>query len=150
MSPTVQDYAQLLRDAITQTKSESPQVAVELRTCASHAAEAIATVTNGAAALDLVPLSRPDGESLAFQLILRRVGVEGTPSDLGVYQLSEAGYPIHRWYSRGSWESNPTQAEHLYDDTEALESHFRWLISNSSSRLVVLVAFILQKVQTDG
>src|SRR5581483_11507966 len=101
------EYEQLLREAITQAKVGAPRVADELRSCASRAAEAIANVTRGAAALDLVPLSRPDGSPLVFQLHLRRVGHDGPPSDLGVYQLSEAGYPIQRWYSRGSWESSP-------------------------------------------
>ena len=61
MSPALQDYAQLLRDAVTQAQAEAPQVAVELRTCASQAAEAIATVTNGPAALDLSQCRTPRG-----------------------------------------------------------------------------------------
>jgi hypothetical protein len=121
------------------------QVADELRTCASGAAEAIAKVTDGAAALDLIPLPRPDGAPVAFQLLLRRVGHDGPPSDPGVYQLAESGYPIQRWYSRGSWESSTTRAEHLYENRSDLEGHFRWMVSNPSSRLVVLVAFILQQ-----
>ena len=54
-----------------------------------------------------------------FQLLLRRVGDHGPPSDLGVYQLAEAGYPIQRWYSRGSWEAVPDQTEHLYERQDA-------------------------------
>src|SRR5262245_27501934 len=124
MTTSMVDYEQLLREAITQAKVEAPQVADELRMCASRAAEAIAKVTGGAAALDLVPLPRPDGSPPAFQLLLRRVGHDWPPSDLGVYQLSEAGYPILRWYSRGSWESSPNQPEHLYENKDFLESHF--------------------------
>ena len=150
MTTPMLDYEQLLRDAISQAKVGAPQVADELRRCASQAAEAIANVTEGAGALDLVPLPRPDGTPVAFQLLLRRVGHDGPPSDLGVYQLSEAGYPIHRWYSRGSWESNPNQTEHLYDNKSALEGHFRWMLSNHSSRLVVLVAFIMQQAREDS
>ncbi len=150
MTTSAVDYEQLLRDAITQAKVGAPRVADELRDCASRAAEAIANVTSGAAALDLVPLPRPDESPPAFQLLLRRVGHDGPPSDLGVYQLSEVGYPIQRWYSRGSWESIPTQTEHLYENKNALEGHFRWMVSNPSSRLVVLVAFIMQQVREDG
>src|SRR5436309_2150886 len=105
MSTLAQDYQQLLHDAITQAKAGAPQVADDLHSCASAAVEAIAKVTGGAAALDLVPLPRPDETPPAFQLLLRRVGHDGPPSDLGVFQLSDAGYPIQRWYSRGNWES---------------------------------------------
>lgn len=147
MSAPVADYEQLLREALAQARVEMPQTGDELRQCASLAAVAIAKVTGGVAALDLVPLARPDGIPPAFQLLLRRVGHAGPPSDLGVYQVSEAGYPILRWYSRGSWESSPDQPEQRCEDRESLEGHFRWLVSNPSSRLVVLVAFILQQVR---
>jgi hypothetical protein len=146
---SVQEYEQLLREAITRAKVETPQVADDLRRCASQAAEAIAKVTDGSAALDLIPLSRPDGTPPAFQLLLRRLGHDGPQSDLGVYQLSEAGYPIQRWYSQGSWESSPDQPEHLYENKSGLEGHFRWMVSNPSSRLVVLVAFIIQQAPDD-
>lgn len=149
MSTPVLDYEQLLREAISQAKLGAPQVAVELRSCASRAAEAIANLTNGAAALDLISLSRQDGAPSAFQLLLRRVGYDGSPSDLGVYQLSEAGYPIQRWYSLGSWERSPDQTEHIYENKSTLEGHFRWMISNPSSRLVVLVAFIMQQARDE-
>ncbi len=145
MSTPALDYEHLLREAITQAKAGAPQVADELRRCASQAADAIAKVTGGAAALDLVPLPTPDGTPPAFQLLLRRVGHDGPPSDLGVYQLSGIGYPIQRWYSRASWEGNPNQAGHLSENKDALEKHFRWMVSDPSSRLVVLVAFILQQ-----
>ncbi len=145
MTAQTMDYEQLLRDALTHAKEGVPQVADELRACASRAAEAIAKVTGGSAALDLIALPRPDSVPPAFQLQLRRVGDDGPPSDLGVYQLAEAGYPIQRWYSRGSWENSPYQTEHLYENRPALEAHFRWMISNRSSRLVVLVAFIQQQ-----
>ena len=150
MSTPVANYEQLLREAISQAKVGAPQIADELRKCASQAAEAIAKVTGGAAALDLVSLPRPDGTTPAFQLLLRRIGQDGPPSDLGVYQLSEAGYPIQRWYSRGSWESSPRQSDHLHENKNALEGHFRWMVSNPSSRLVLLVAFILQQAREDS
>lgn len=150
MNTPAQDYEQLLRQAITEAKVGAPQVADELRTCASQATEAVAKVTGGAAALELIPLPRPDGTPPAFQLLLRRVGHDGPPSDLGVYQLAEAGYPIQRWYSRGSWESSPNQTDHLYENRNALESHFRWMVSNPSSRLVVLVAFIIQQGRAES
>ena len=150
MTTPAAEYEQLLREAISQAKVGAPQIADELRRCASQAAEAIAKVTDGAAALDLVPLSRPDKAPSAFQLLLRRVGHDGPPSDLGIYQLSEAGYPIQRWYSLGSWESNPNQTEHLYSNKPALEGHFRWMVSDRSSRLVVLVAFIMQQARKDS
>jgi hypothetical protein len=67
-----------------------------------------------------------------------------------VYQLSEAGYPIQRWYSLGSWESSPNQSDHLHENKSALEGHFRWMVSNPSSRLVVLVAFIMQQAREDS
>jgi hypothetical protein len=150
MSTSVAEYEQLLREAITQARVKVPQVADDLRRCASQAAEAIANVTGGTAALDLIPLSRPDGALPAFQLLLRRVGHDGPPSDLGVYQLSEAGYPIQRWSSQASWESSPNQPDQVSENRSALEAHFRWMVSNPSSRLVVLVAFILQQAREES
>jgi hypothetical protein len=147
MTTSVPDYEQLLREAITQAKAGAPEVADELRTCSSQAAQAIANVTGGAAALKLVSLPRPDGAPPAFQQLFRSVGRDAPPSDLGVYQLSEAGYPVQRWYSKASWESNPNQSDIIFENKSALESHFRWMVSDRSSRLVVLVAFIMQKGQ---
>jgi hypothetical protein len=150
MNTAVADYAQLLRDAIAQAKAVAPQVADELRVCASKATTAIAEVSDGKAALDLVSVPSPEATPLAFQLQLREVDDESPPSDLGVFQLSEAGYPIQRWYSRGNWERNPNKPDQLHENKGSLEGHFRWLISNPSSRLVVLVAFIMQRARAGG
>lgn len=150
MSTSAKNYEDLLREAISQAKVSAPRIANELRACASRATEAITKVTDGAAALELIPMERPDGAPSAFQLLLRRVGRDEPPSDLGVYQLAEAGYPIQRWFSRGSWETSPNQTEHLYPNKGALEGHFRWMVSDPSSRLVVLVSFILQQAHEDS
>lgn len=146
MSATV-EYEQLLRDALAQAKAGMPLVAEELHRCASRATEAITRVTDGAAVLELIPLPKPDGVPPAFQLQLRYVGSDSPPSDFGVYQLSEAGYPIQRWYSVGAWQSDPGQPDRLYQNHDELEGHFRWLVSNPSSRVVVLVAFVLQQAR---
>jgi hypothetical protein len=150
MSTQQVDYEQLRRDAITQARAGAPRVAEDLQRCASQAAEAITKVTDGAAALELIPVPVPDGAPATFQLHLRRVGREAPPSDLGVYQLSDAGYPIQRWYSRGAWESSPDQSEQLYQNMAELEGHFRWMVSDPSARLVVLVAFILQQARENA
>jgi hypothetical protein len=150
MSTSMTDYTQLLREAIAQAKAIAPQVADELRSCASRATIAIAEVSDGRAALELVSVPSPEETPPAFQLRLRNVGAEGPSSDLGVFQLSEAGYPIQRWYSRANWERNPNQPDQLHENKGSLEGHFRWLISNPSSRLVVLVAFIMQQARTSG
>ena len=139
------NYEELLLQAISQAKAGAPQVSDELRICASQSAEAIAKVTNGVGALDLIPLSTPDERPPAYQLQLRRVGHDGPPSDLGVYQLSEAGYPIQRWYSLLGWQSDQDPAGRPFFNKGDLEGHFRWMISDRSSRLVVLVAFIMQE-----
>ena len=151
MSTSVLEYEVLLLEAITQAKAGAPQVAHDLRDYASRSAEAIAKVTDGAAALDLISLPSPDGSPPVFELLLRRVGHDGPQSDLGIYLTSEAGYPIRRWYSRGSWESNPNRHDQIYDNQSALDGHFRWMISSPSSRLVILVAFIMEQVKkVDG
>lgn len=146
MSTTTPDYETLLRDAIRKAKAGAPRVADELRACASEASRAIAIVTDGAAILELASLPTPDGSPPAFHLRLRDARDEGRPtSDLGVYQLSEAGYPIQRWYSLRTWENQPLEGEHRYLNLQELDFHFRWMVSDPSSRLVVLVAFYLQQ-----
>jgi hypothetical protein len=145
MSVAKVDYEQLLRDAIARAKAGVPTVAGELVECASRATDAIRKVTNGAADLYLSESLVGEGGPRTFFLFLRAVNQEGPPSDLGVYQLAEAGYPIQRWYSRSGWEKNPKQPEHLFANKGAVESHFQWMISDPSSRLVVLVAFIMQQ-----
>jgi hypothetical protein len=145
MSTSAADYNQLLRDAIAQAKAAAPRAADDLVLCASKAAEAVTQVTAGAAVLELVPLTQTGDASPAYQLQLRRAGSEAPPSDLGVFRLSPAGYPVQRWYSRRKWESDPEHPEQLCLNFGELEGHFKWMVSKPESRLVVLVSFFLQR-----
>ena len=99
MSTSTRDYEQLLRNALTHAKITS-EAANDLHSFASQADAAIYKVTDGAANLELILL---DNLPPPYQLRLRRVGIDGIFeeqwSDLGVYQLSDAGYPVRHWYS---------------------------------------------------
>jgi hypothetical protein len=141
MSTSPAEYERLLREAINQAKASAPRAVEDLLRCSSQAAEAVAGVTGGAAALELVPINQGEDATPTYQLQLRRVGSEAPPSDLGIYRVTAAGYPVLRWYSRKSWESRPDQPDGEYPGVSELESNFRWLVSNPSSRLVVLVTF---------
>jgi hypothetical protein len=145
MSTSTADYANLLREAINQVKANAPRAVDDLLRCASKAAEAVAGVTGGAAALELVPINQGEDARPTYQLQLRKVGSEAPPSDLGVYCVTAAGYPVLRWYSRKTWESRPDTPHGEYPGVSELEGNFRWMVSKPESRLVVLVTFFQQQ-----
>jgi hypothetical protein len=145
MSTSTADYGHLLREAINQAKATAPRAVDDLLRCASKAAEAVAGVTGGAAALELVPINQGADAKLAYQLQLRKVGSEAPPSDLGVYCVTAAGYPVLRWYSRKTWQSRPDTPDEEYPGVNELEGNFRWMVSKPESRLVMLVSFFQQQ-----
>lgn len=145
MSHPTSDYTGLLREAVKQAIANAPRAEDDLRRCASQAAEAVTNVTGGAAALELVPINQVEKAHPAYQLQLRKVGSEAPPSDLGVYSLTAAGYPVLRWYSRWSWGEQPDAPGNQFPNVQELEEHFKWLLSKPESRLVVLVTFFQQQ-----
>ncbi len=145
MSTSSVDYASLLQQAISQARANAPSAVNDLLRCTSKTAEAVAGVTGGAAALELVPINQGQAASPTYQLQLRKVGSEAPPSDLGVYVVTAAGYPVLRWFSRNAWESRPDRPDEQYSRVDELEGNFRWMISRPESRLVVLVTFFQQQ-----
>jgi hypothetical protein len=145
MSTSTPDFEQLLRQAIQKAKDSAPRAVADLHRLASQAAEAVDRVTKGTAALDLVPVNPDGGPPTAYQLQLRKVNSDAPPSDLGVYQVSSAGYPVHRWYSRKAWESRPDNPKQKYTGVEQLAGNFQWIVSDPESRLVVLVTFFQEQ-----
>jgi hypothetical protein len=150
MSTASADYEHLLNEAINQARTNAPRAVGELLRLSSTAAEAVAKVTGGAAALELVPINQEEGATPTYQLQLRKVGSEAPPSDLGVYCVTAAGYPVHRWYSRRAWESHPDEPDGQYSGVSELEGNFRWMVSNPESRLVVLVTFFQQNAPSSA
>ncbi len=145
MSTAPANYENLLRAAINQAKANALRAIDDLLRFSSNAAEAVAKVTGGAAALELVPINQAEGATPTYQLQLRKVGSEAPPSDLGVYRVTAAGYPVQRWYSRRTWEARPDKPDGEYPSVGELEGNFKWMVSNPESRLVVLVTFFQQK-----
>ncbi|HVA48419.1 MAG TPA: hypothetical protein VNH11_18790 [Pirellulales bacterium] len=141
MSTPTADYSNLLRESVRQAKANAPRAVDDLLRCASESAKAVEEVTRGAAALELVPINQENGAAPAYQLLLRRVGSEAPPSDLGVYSVTAAGYPVQRWYSRNAWDSHPDRPNGQYSGIGELEGRFKWMVSHPESRLVVLVTF---------
>jgi hypothetical protein len=148
MNTASADYEQLLSEAINQARAIAPRAVDDLVRLSSKGAEAVAKVTGDTAVLELVPINQSDGATQAYQLQLRKVASEAPPSDLGVYCLTTAGYPVLYWYSRRSWASGPDRPEVEIQDLGGLEGHFRWMVSNPASRLVVLVTFFQQKLSS--
>jgi hypothetical protein len=145
MSSAPLDFEALLRDAIKQAKERAPRAVDDLLRLSSMAARAVAGVTAGAASLELAPINQAEGARPAYQLVLRKIGSEAPPSELGVYAVTAAGYPVLRWFSRGSWELGPDEPAHTFTSTGELEGHFKWLISSPESRLVMLVTFFQEQ-----
>lgn len=141
MSTTPVDFETMLRAAVEQVRHQAPGALDDLLRCSSRAASAVAGVTGGQAILELVPLETGEGPRGVYQLQMRRSAGEAPPSDLGVYRLGEAGYPIRRWHARHAWEEQPDRPRDSFADAPELEAHFRWLVSSPESRLVVLVTF---------
>jgi hypothetical protein len=150
MSIAPTDYEHLLRKAIDEAKANAPRATDDLIRYSSGAAEAVAKVTEGAAALELVPINQGEGATPAYQLQLRKIGSEAPPSDLGVYCVTPAGYPVLRWYSRRAWESRPDRPDAEFPSAVELEGNFQWLVSNPNSRLVILVTFFQQKASSSA
>jgi hypothetical protein len=146
MSTAPVDYKHLLTEAISKAKEKAPRATDDLLRFASGAAEAVDSVTGGAAALEVVPINQGERATPIYQLQLRKVGSESPPSDLGVYCLSAAGYPVLRWYSRRNWEDHPDSADATFHNGGELEGNFRWMVSSPESRLVILVSFFQQNI----
>jgi len=145
MNTASAEFENLLREAVSKAKEAAPRAVDDLVLCASNAARAVAGVTGGAATLELVPIDQTDGTTPTYQLQLRKVDSEAPPSDLGVFRVTKAGYPVLRWYSRAKWEGGPEQLDEQFATFRELEGHFKWLLSKPESRLVVLVTFFQQQ-----
>ncbi len=144
MSTAATDFESLLREALDRAAANAPQANQDLIRLASEAADAVLKVTEGIATLELTPINGDQDSRLTYQLQLRRNNSEAPASDLGVYQLSEAGYPIHRWSLRGNWESRPENPDSEQFNLENLKDHFRWMLSTPDSKLVVLINYLQQ------
>jgi hypothetical protein len=145
MNTTPAEFESLLREAVSKAKEAAPRAVDDLVLCASKAAEAVGKVTGGAATLELVPVERGEGATPTYQLQLRKVDSKAPPSDLGIYRITQTGYPVQRWYSRAKWEGNPEQSDGQYTTFSELEGNFKWMLSKPESRLVVLVTFFQQQ-----
>jgi hypothetical protein len=150
MADATLSYEQMLRKAIEDAKAKAPTATDDLFRFASHAAQAVAAVTDGKAVLELLPATPGDPNTTAYQLVLRKAGSDAPATDLGVYQLAPAGYPVLRWYSRRAWEAKPDEANKAYPNAGELESNFKWMVSNPESRLVAMVAYLQQTVRVAG
>jgi len=145
MTNSTADYTNLLQEAIRLARENAPRAVDDLRRCASEAAGAVAEVTGDGIVLELVPINQSEDLPPAYQLQLYKAGSEAPPSDLGVYCVSTAGYPVQRWYSRNGWETHPNQSDQTYPNVTELENHFRRMISRPESRLVVLITFFQEQ-----
>ena len=146
MSTQLADFTDLLQDAVKQSKANAPRAVDNFYRCFAKVSEAVTSVTNGRALLELVLVKQSDTPNV-YQLQLRKVGSASPPSDLGVYHVSKGGYPVLRWYSYINWEINkerPGDSDQEFSTLEELDAHFRWLVSDPKSRLVILVTFFQQ------
>lgn len=144
MSTAPPDFEHLLRVALDQAAAKAPQAYDDLLRLASEVADAVSNVTAGDATLELAPVVVGDDARGTYQLQLRRVGSNAPASDLGVFRVSEAGYPVDRWPSRRLWESKPDSPETTYFNVEDLTVFFKWMLSEPDSKLVVLLNYLRQ------
>lgn len=116
----------------------------DLNRCVSQANEVVARLTDEACILELVPIKNTE---TAYKLQFRKIDSESPPSDLGVYNITTTGYPIERWYSLMNWEKNELITTY-FDTVSAVESHFNWLASSPSSRLMLLIRWYKENHET--
>ncbi len=145
MSVASPDFERLLREALDQAVANAPQANEDLLRLASEAADAVSKVTDGAATLELVPIDLGDDHPPTYQLQLRRNQSDAPASDLGVFRLSETGYPVHRWASRRNWESRPEEPDNEHMSVNNLTDNFNWMLSRPDSKLVVLVNYLRRR-----
>ena len=146
MSAPTTDYTDLLQEAIKQAKVNATRAVEDIVRLASKAAVAVTSVTNGQALLERVPIKHA-GVSNVYQLQLRKAGSKAPPSDLGIYAVTQPGYPVLHWLSRDNWgdpEMHYPDGEREFTTEEELDEHFRLLVSDPKSRLVILVTFFQQ------
>jgi len=144
MTTTPAEFESMLREAVRKAQEAAPRAVDDLVRCASKVAEAVAGVTGGAAALELVPVEG-GGRTPTYQLQLRKVDSDAPPADLGIFCVTEAGYPVLRWWSRAKWEQAPGRPDEQHTTFSELEGHFKWMLSKPESTLVVLVTFFQQQ-----
>lgn len=145
MSPAPTDFETLLRGAVEQARANAPQALEDLIRLSSQATNAVAAVTAGGGILELIPVAPTDGKARIYQLQFRRRGSDAPPADMGVFQVTDTGYPILRWWSRRNWEDRPDRHDRECLTPSELESVFSWLLSHPTSKLVVLVTFLQQR-----
>ena len=133
------DFERLLRDALDLATANAPQAGKDLFEYASEAAEAVSKITGGAATLELVPIDMSGDPRAAYHLQLRKNQSEAPASDLGVFQLSPTGYPIHRWAARRNWEDRPERPDNEHFTAVNVRDNFVWMLSKPDSKLVILV-----------
>ncbi len=139
------DFELKLRKALDKATANAPQAERDLVKVASQAAQAVSAVTEGLATLELVSI-REDGDPRpTYQLRLRRIDSEAPASDLGVFRVSEGGYPIDRWATLRNWEANLDKPERQHFNVGDLKGNFDYMFSQQDSKLVVLLNSLPKK-----
>jgi hypothetical protein len=144
MSETTIDFEARLRSALDEASKIATQANDDLLRIASEASDAVSKVTDGAAMLELAPINEGEDRPPTYQLQLRRVDSEAPWTDLGVFRLSEVGYPVDRWASRSAWESNPDKPERQHNNIQDIRGNFDYLLSRPDSKLVLLLSYLRQ------
>ena len=129
MSAAPTDFERLLREALDQATAKMPAANTDLFRLASEAADAVSNVTGGTARLQLTPIDVGEDARPTYQLQLRKDKSEAPVSDLGVFRLSETGYPIHRWQSRRNWEAQCEAPDNEHFNVQQLKDNFHWMLS---------------------
>jgi hypothetical protein len=139
MSAALTDFERQLREALDKATENAPQANEDLVRFASEAAEAVLNVTDGLAILELHPIISDEDQRMTYQLRLRTKNSEAPASDLGVFCLSEAGYPVLRWSSKRNWEARPDKPDLEHFNVNDIKGNFAWMLSKPDSKLVLLV-----------
>jgi hypothetical protein len=145
MSGSATGFEEMLRGALEKARERAPEANNDLIKLTSEASNAVSRVSGGVARLELSPINVAGDDRPTYQLQLRRNDDSEAPwSDLGVFRLSETGYPIDRWPSRGNWDSNPDRPDRQHTNVADLKGNFEYMLSVPDSRLVVLLNYLVK------
>ena len=114
MTAATADFTDLVQHALKEAKAQAPRAVDDLRRCASQAADAVARVTGGVGALELVPINQSENAKTTYQLQLRKVNSEAPPIGSGCLQRNGSGIPDRTMvFSRGLGRTSGTAGENL-------------------------------------
>jgi hypothetical protein len=134
-------FTEVLRNTVSGMNESFQDARRDLNQIVSEVSASVAEILGRSdARLELVKAG--DVPEVSYNLSLV-VGDQSIP--LGTYSLSASGYPIAQLsHVNASWPSMAVHARRTFKQCSELENHFREMLADPNSPLVVHLAFLLR------